>query len=75
MKITVDSASVSSGSLHLGCVVSGPEGAWIRFVQAEVPLRLLPLELATLLVQEWVMDDQAAEESTAPLFDIEDNAL
>lgn len=70
MKITVDSASVSSGSLHLGCVVSGPEGAWIRFVQAEVPLRLLPLELATLLVQEWVMDDQAAEESTAPLFDI-----
>jgi hypothetical protein len=56
-------------------VVTGPEGAWLRFVQAEVPLRLLPLELATLLVQEWVMDDQAAEESTAPLFDIEDNAL
>jgi len=75
MKITVDSASVSSGSLHLGCLITGPEGSWVRFVQAEVPLRLLPLELATLLVQEWVMDDQAAEESTAPLFDIADNAL
>jgi len=68
MKITVDSASVSSGSLHLGCVVTGPEGAWLRFIQCEVPLRLLPLELATLLVQEWVMDDQASDEGTVPLF-------
>ena len=75
MKITVDSAAVSSGSLHLGCVVTGPEKSWVRFVKAEIPLRLLPLELATLLVQEWVMDGQAEAENEEPLFDIEDRAL
>jgi len=71
MKITVDSASVSSGSLHLGCVVTGPEGSWVRFVQEEVHLRLLPLELATLLVQEWVMDSDVERENDEPLFDLE----
>lgn len=75
MKITVDSAAVSSGSLHLGCVVTGPEGAWLKFVQAEVPLRLLPLELATLLVQEWVMDSDVERETEEPLFDLDDNAV
>ena len=75
MKITVDSAAVSSGSLHLGCVITGPEGRWMKFVQAEVPLRLLPLELATLLVQEWVMDSDVERENEEALFDIEDKAL
>jgi len=75
MKITVDQATVSSGSLHLGCVVTGPEGSWVRFIQAEVPLRLLPLELATLLVQEWVMDSDVERENEEPLFDIDDKAL
>jgi len=47
----------------------------MKFVQAEVPLRLLPLELATLLVQEWVMDSDVERENEEALFDIEDKAL
>lgn len=75
MKIRVDSAVVLSGSLQLGCVVEGPDGAWLRFVQAEVPLRLLPLELATVLVQQWVLQERDLELDTPLPIDSVDNGL
>jgi len=35
----------SSGFLHLGCVVRGPENSWVRFVVVEVPVCDLDLEV------------------------------
>lgn len=43
MEVRVTDITSSPSGLHLGCVVEGPEGAWIRFAQVSVPWSTLPL--------------------------------
>lgn len=40
IEISVDSLSPGPLSLRLGCVVRGPENAWVRFVVADLPWHL-----------------------------------
>lgn len=48
--VAVDTVNLSSGSLVLGCVVKGPEGCWVRFAIAEVPLDLFDGHLLANIV-------------------------
>lgn len=44
MKVTVTDVHPSPKGLVLGCVVSGPGGAWVRFCLTAVPYEDIPAE-------------------------------
>jgi len=45
MKIKIDTITTSPSGISLGCVIHGPEDAWIRFCIAEIPWNLITWEL------------------------------
>lgn len=64
IEVTVDTVSLTSGSLHLGCVVKGPEGSWVRFAVATVPLSLFDYATIQSIVQEH--DREVSRERNQP---------
>ena len=50
MEIRVDTITTSPTSLLFGCVVHGPNDAWLRFCRVEVPFDVIPDEVFTALL-------------------------
>ena len=64
MKVVVDTAVLSRGTLTLGCKIIGPGGTWVRFTVVTVPDHLMTYRLRSELLECF---DQADErEPDAP---------
>jgi hypothetical protein len=67
MKIRVDTITSSPSALHLGCVVEGPKGAWVRFATVEIPFAAIPLETVNDVLL-YGRPDKPVEDLDLPLF-------
>jgi len=67
MEVRVDQITTSPTHLYLGCVVVGPERAWVRFCKVRIPLSAIPTEdISRILMRD---QDGAREiEEDDPLF-------
>ena len=58
LEIRVDSLTVHKGQILLGCVITGPEGAWVRFAQCKVPVSLLEYGTICDLMDAWDVEPE-----------------
>lgn len=69
MKITVEKISLHQGSLWLGVKIHGPQGSWVKFAVAEVPLKDIDVKTFTAMVQHRrEIDWPGATDNLEPMF-------
>lgn len=69
MEIRVDTITFHSGSLHLGCVIVGPKGSWVRFFHVEVPIATIsPADMTAMVRHSSPEQRQAEADQSDPLF-------
>lgn len=69
LTVTVDKVVVIKGKVSLGLVVRYGEHGPVRFVQAHLPIGLMPPSTLTALLSEWDrIHEHEPEDLDAPLF-------